>query len=425
LGKQTNRPFSKEDFRKEFVVNILIGFIAVEVALLFLLGHIERSEFTIIAIPFLSLYFISKIGFYKYSIFFGAIFICIISLIPFITKNAHILPTITAISLAMILIYSLTNTWYALLYLLAIATMGLASKDIALLDSSKVETILQYLFFPLAIGVTLCVGWLPNQRLREALRKVQRTEYLLEMERNMLDTRIKQRTEALLRLADLGTAAQRLVHDIATPLNTILMNVSQITPGNIKMAQKAIRRAQIGVQTMTSYVEEVRNKIRNQDNRTWFKISKVIETTKHICEMDKIKVIFSCVEELELYGNESKLLQILVNITQNSVEAYEANKGVVHIKARCTTKGLVITIVDKGKGIDPELLANLGSFTTKDDHVLNGIGYHAAVEIVENDFSGKLITKNTTGKGTKTTIQIGNPVRTGSDLAHQPVLLPS
>jgi C4-dicarboxylate-specific signal transduction histidine kinase len=240
----------------------------------------------------------------------------------------------------------------------------------------------------------------------------------------MLYIRLKQRTASLFKLAELAVATRRMVHDISTPLNVILLNIHQVNIHDLKKTSSAVIRAQYCAESMTKFVGSVKEKIENQENRTWFPLKETLETAKKICETDRIHIRIIGYENSILYGNESKLLQAVVNIVQNSVDSYDDRKGRIQIKAVLQNNHLELMVSDRGKGMDREMIENLGNFTTKTDTLLNGVGYEAAKEITQRDFNGDIRTKSTKGRGTKTTMQIKVPIRLDSDLPRQPQRLP-
>ena len=115
--------------------------------------------------------------------------------------------------------------------------------------------------------------------------------------------------------------------------------------------------------------------------KRWFALSELME-------MIKPKNIPSTVQinlpknNFQVYGNFYKLVVVLSNIVQNSIEAMKSN-GVINIFAREGSDHVLIDIKDSGPGIPPESIKKAFSslYTTKPDG--NGLGLKIVKTIVE------------------------------------------
>lgn len=115
--------------------------------------------------------------------------------------------------------------------------------------------------------------------------------------------------------------------------------------------------------------------------KRWFALSELME-------MIRPKNIPSTVQvnlpknNFQILGNFYKLVVVLSNIVENSIEAMK-NNGVVNIFAKETDDYITIDIKDSGPGIPPELIKKVFSslYTTKPDG--NGLGLKIAKTIIE------------------------------------------
>jgi len=115
--------------------------------------------------------------------------------------------------------------------------------------------------------------------------------------------------------------------------------------------------------------------------KRWFALSELME-------MIKPKNIPSTVQvnlpknNFQVLGNFYKLVVVLSNIVENSIEAMK-NNGVVNIFAKETDDYITIDIKDSGPGIPPELIKKAFSslYTTKPDG--NGLGLKISKTIIE------------------------------------------
>lgn len=84
----------------------------------------------------------------------------------------------------------------------------------------------------------------------------------------------------------------------------------------------------------------------------------------------------------QVLGNFYKLVVVLSNLIENSIEAMKSN-GVINISARQTNNMVMIDIKDSGPGIPPEIMKKVFSSlcSTKPDG--NGLGLKVTKTIIE------------------------------------------
>ncbi len=109
-------------------------------------------------------------------------------------------------------------------------------------------------------------------------------------------------------------------------------------------------------------------------------LNQIIETFRPLIESDALLHGISVHMDLKNIPNllldKKEIKQLILNLTRNGFEAMEAG-GCLSIKSAITANYVVLTIIDQGTGITPELVAKLGTpfFTTKD----SGTGLGLAV----------------------------------------------
>jgi two-component system sporulation sensor kinase B len=95
----------------------------------------------------------------------------------------------------------------------------------------------------------------------------------------------------------------------------------------------------------------------------------ICEIAYLLCKNKNIK--FSCSiidEEAYIDGDYDRLKQVFINIIKNSIESIpEGQNGSIKLKARLVNKGIAITVIDNGVGMDEKTLSKIGEafFTTK------------------------------------------------------------
>jgi signal transduction histidine kinase len=103
-------------------------------------------------------------------------------------------------------------------------------------------------------------------------------------------------------------------------------------------------------------------------------------------------------------GDPRRLKEALLNIASNALEATPSG-GSVKMRIRNTAAGVMIDVIDSGRGIPPEDLERLGTsfFTTRPDGT--GLGVVLAQGVI-TQHGGSLAYVSTVGKGTTATITL-------------------
>lgn len=115
--------------------------------------------------------------------------------------------------------------------------------------------------------------------------------------------------------------------------------------------------------------------------KRWFALSELMEMIKPRNIPSTVQVNLPK-NDFQVFGNFYKLVVVLSNLVENSIEAMKSN-GVINIFARENDDYVTIDIKDSGPGIPPELIKKAFSslYTTKPDG--NGLGLKITKTIVE------------------------------------------
>jgi signal transduction histidine kinase len=131
-------------------------------------------------------------------------------------------------------------------------------------------------------------------------------------------------------------------------------------------------------------------------------------------EKRAIRITLAIPEELpEIFGDRTRLMQVLLNIIKNSVEAIDisATEKAICIKAHTMNEEVVLQVSDNGHGFDELTGRQLfqRGFTTKASG--SGLGLDHCRYIIESHGGSIALTSEGFGKGSLTTIRftIKNP----------------
>jgi signal transduction histidine kinase len=113
-------------------------------------------------------------------------------------------------------------------------------------------------------------------------------------------------------------------------------------------------------------------------------------------------------ERVVIKGDRTKLMQVLLNILKNSIEAIDTDavEKTISIKLTDTENNVELTITDSGKGFDEQTAVHLfdRGYTTKSTGT--GLGLYNCKSIIESHAGTISLESNGLGAGSKTTISI-------------------
>ena len=228
-------------------------------------------------------------------------------------------------------------------------------------------------------------------------------------------------------LATVGELAAGVAHDINTPISAIKTAISILKSYDLTDAEKAtIAQMESSAEKITEVSTSIRDQFRNMglSKKEVFSfnllMSSIIKITKSTLSKNNVKLYLDVDPDISLYGIPAKLSQVILNILNNSIEAYETchsiDTSIIILKAYKGKKNLVISIEDYAGGIP----RNLKPYLFK--HILNtkgadgfGLGLYISNLIIRNDFNGK-ITCNS--KDNQTEIKISIPLVTDKFMIH-------
>ncbi|MGE0762154.1 MAG: ATP-binding protein [Bdellovibrionales bacterium] len=136
-------------------------------------------------------------------------------------------------------------------------------------------------------------------------------------------------------------------------------------------------------------------------------VDEAIDLMEHGLRTNNVKACKIKMDPVEVVGNATSLLQVLVNLTINSIHAME-HGGQIDYSVMAVSDGAEIRVRDYGPGVKPELLEKVFEpfFTTKGEKG-TGLGLAICREIVEIEHRGQLTLQNHGVKGLEVVIRIG------------------
>ena len=134
-----------------------------------------------------------------------------------------------------------------------------------------------------------------------------------------------------------------------------------------------------------------------------FNISKTIKSSIGLLNIANKKFDcnfeFKLDEKLEIFGVESELSQVVINILTNSYEAFERKKlekKIVQIKLERIENNICLNIIDNAGGVEDSIIDKIFDpyFTTKHKFQGTGLGLFVCSQIVIEHFHGNITCEN-------------------------------
>lgn len=118
-----------------------------------------------------------------------------------------------------------------------------------------------------------------------------------------------------------------------------------------------------------------------------------------VTKKSDVKIVEN-LEDVHLYGFSNELVQVLINLINNSYEAFlgldDLKDKYIFINVYKKDKKIYIKIKDNAKGIPLDIIDNVfeAHFTTKENSSGTGIGLYMTKEIIVNNMKGNIKVDN-------------------------------
>ena len=232
---------------------------------------------------------------------------------------------------------------------------------------------------------------------------------------SVVDITDRKRIEEQLRrteiLAELGTLASGMAHEIGTPMNVIL--------GRAEFAMRRIgdERAKHSLETIVTQVERI-TKIMNQflafarrrpAERRAVALKDIVEDSLEMLQerlaRHHIQVVAEVPDHVPLiHADPHQMSQVLLNLFINALHAMP-DGGNLTVTVKPETDVVALLVADTGHGIPRENLSKIFTpfFTTKEVGKGTGLGLTVVHGIIE-EHGGRISVDSEPGKGTTFTI---------------------
>jgi signal transduction histidine kinase len=237
-------------------------------------------------------------------------------------------------------------------------------------------------------------------------------ELALIIERRQIQQQQRQLQEQLRhadRLATIGQLAAGVAHELNEPLGSIL-GFAQLAEKGLDKPEQAAQDIK-KIESASLHAREVVKKLmifarQTPQQKASIDLSHVVEEGLYFLESRCSKAGIELIKELaadlpEIIADKSQLYQVLVNLVVNAIQAMPEG-GTITIRTASQNKGVILTVLDTGVGIEEELHDKvfMPFFTTKDVDEGTGLGL-AVVHGIVTAHKGTVEVESNVGHGTK------------------------
>lgn len=215
------------------------------------------------------------------------------------------------------------------------------------------------------------------------------------------------------RMASLGQMLANIAHQWRQPLTELslcLFNLKKaFEKEDKKEFEKFYNENKNTIFLMSQTIEDFTNFFKPQKNKKIFLIKSAINETlkilSRVIEDEKIAIKIEISTNLEIFGIKNELIQVVLNLVQNSKDAFNQhnieNKEII-IKTYKDDKYIFLEFIDNALGIEEKLIEKIYEpyFTTKHKSSGTGLGLFISKIIIENSFEGEILYEKL-GNGSK------------------------
>ncbi|QDF28908.1 PAS domain-containing sensor histidine kinase [Halarcobacter anaerophilus] len=241
--------------------------------------------------------------------------------------------------------------------------------------------------------------------------KIKENRYKLVFIQNL--TELKKKEMLLLeqsRMAAMGEMISMIAHQWRQPLASIAAATSNLKFRiNLERYEKEVFSKKLSdidkyLQYMSTTIDDFRNFFKSKKEKELVSLDEVVENSLEMIEKafenNNIKIKNNRVKLPKIYTFKNELLQVILNIFNNSKDAFKEQKQeeefIVTINYKDTQLYQSIEICDNAGGIKEEIINKIFNpyFSTKDKKNGTGLGLYMCKIILEKHCSGQISVRN-------------------------------
>jgi len=208
------------------------------------------------------------------------------------------------------------------------------------------------------------------------------------------------------RHASLGQMLANIAHQWRQPLTELSLTTFNMKKASINNEKDNVMKfyteSKDIIKNMSNTIDDFTNFFKPEKKKKYFylkdSINESISILKRIIKKENI-FIKTNFEDVKVLGITNELSQVIINLLQNSKDAFiqhKINQKEIKITTRKESKEAIITIEDNAGGIEDKNLDKIFEpyFTTKHSSSGTGLGLFMSKMICEQGFAGSIDLKN-------------------------------
>lgn len=225
------------------------------------------------------------------------------------------------------------------------------------------------------------------------------------------------------KFVQMGEMLSNIAHHWRQPLSAISTTASSIRIqkqfGSLKDDEllNSLDVIMSQTQKLSSTIDDFRKFFieEHKENKIYFNLKETIEKLESIISVllieKSIDLLLTLEDDIIIYGYQNELFQVILNLVNNSIEAFEDKKNIfnkeIHISSFKDSNNIYIVTEDNAGGIQDEYIEKIFDpyFTTKHKKQGVGVSLYMCKEIVYKHHNGEIKVTNTKN-GAKFTINI-------------------
>jgi signal transduction histidine kinase len=312
--------------------------------------------------------------------------------------------------------------------------------------SNMIREVNQFLIYTIliALAVSFLLSWLLSKihvnrikRLREATSLVSAGDYHVHVPSSNFDEigelandfnhMVKKLNYSMEEIESLESRRRQFMADVSHEMRTPLTTISGVIEGlrndmipeedkerGINLVSQEAKRLIRLVNENLDYEKIRSNQIQlYQEDIQLLELLEIIQEQLSVQAKEKnVKIMVEVDENVMVYADYDRLVQILINITKNSIQF--TTDGTIWLRGKMEKDTTIIEVEDTGIGIDPEEVQNIWRrfykaeiSRTSNPYGEFGLGLSIVKQLIMLH-NGEIDVQSEKGKGTKFTIQLTN-----------------